>query len=518
MEATPKYGQSPVYERDLGREAVALECSLEHTLPDYMPEIRKILRVDARPIEGGRYMEDGRAEFSGIVAFTVVYTGAEGKPTALSLNGDYTVSAPTSAAPKAAYLRAELESVSCRPLGPRRLLLKAQLRAVPHLLCELPLPYPEEDCVRLVAPRESRRTAVSESGEIALSDTVAVPGIPPDQLSPLFCDGSLDIEECRVSEGGCTVRGSVHARVLALAEDGRPMSLETRIPIERELELELDGARPGDAALSAGQLTSLSVRATGDGEGGSLLELDGTCECRVCLYGNETVAPTVEMYSPAYRTEATRCRLTTEAFVGAAGGHYTASGSTAAVADERATLVLDTSPSVSVRKITEEGGRPVILGDVRVRMLLAGPAPEEGPTPCFSAEYTHPFRIEAPIRLPVGREVRYECTVTPILSRGRIEEGGYADDTELALSLAVFAPSTVAAVSELAVYPDEPYPTREGTLTVVYPKDDDTLFSVAERYHTTPAALALTNRLGELTNEEAAEPTSLDGIGFLLVE
>ena len=509
--------RSTVYERDMGREAMTVECALEHTLPDYMPEIRKILRVDARPIEGGRYIEDGRAEFSGIVSFTVVYLGGEGTPSAVSLNGDYTVTVPLASTPSCAYLATELEGVSCRPLGPRRLSLRAQLRARPHLVCELPVPAPEEESsLRLLRACEGRHTAYGESGEIGISDTVAVPGIAPEALHPLFCDGSFDIEECRVSADACTLRGSVHARVVGVGEDGRPMSFQSRIPVEREIDLE--GARTGDTPLAEGQLTSLSVRATGDGEGGTLLELDGTAECRLRLYRNERIAPTVRMYSPTYRTEATRGQLLTEALVGATAGHYTASGGTAAPGDERAVLVLDTSPSVSIRKITEEGGRPIVLGDVRVRMLLAGATPEEGPTPCFSTEYTHPFRIEAPISLPVGREVRYECTVTPILSRGRIEEGGYADDTELALSLAVFAPSTVTAVTEVTAYPDEPYPAREGTVTVVYPKDGDTLFSVAERYHTTPAALALTNRLGEVTNEEAAEPTSLDGIGFLLLE
>ncbi len=516
MEAIEKESKAMVYEREVGREAAAVECSLEHTLPDYMPEIRKILRVDARPIEGGAYVEEGRAECAGIVAFTVVYTDAEGRPSAVSVNGDYSLTVPK-AESALLYLDTELESAACRPLGPRRMSLRARLRCRPHLIEEVALPMPEgEGCERLSASLDGRKTLMAASGEMALSDSVAVQGILPDDLHPILCDGSMRMEECRVEEDLCTLRAICMVRILAVTEEGRPMSFTSRIPIERSIDCE--GARPGDAPLFSGTVSSLHVRPTSDGEGGTILEIDGTAECRLLLYRKCTLTPTVAIYSPSYRTEVTRSRITSEAFLGAAGGYYTASGSTAASLEERAALVLDTTATATVRKIAGDEEKPIVSGDVHVRMLLAGAVPEEGPTPCFSVEYTHPFRIEAPISLPKGREVRLECTVTPISSRGRLEGGGYADDTELAFSLAAFAPSTLTAVSELREYKDEPYVREEGTVTVVYPKDGDTLFSLAERYHTTPAALAEANRLGEMTNEEAAEPNSLDGIAFLLIE
>jgi hypothetical protein len=294
------------------------------------------------------------------------------------------------------------------------------------------------------------------------------------------------------------------------------MSFTCRIPLERELTCE--GLLPSDACLPTGQVTSVSVRATGDGEGGTRLELDGTAECRVLAYRNEEIAPTVGMYAPAYRTEVTRVPLTVERVLGTAHGHYTASGSVSA-GEERASLVLDSTATATVRKIAEEAGHPVVLGDVRVKLLLGGiPEGEETAIPCSSVEYTHPFRIEAPVEIPVAAEVRYECRVEPLFSRGRIEEGGYATDTELALSLAVFTSESISAVGSVTPHPEEAFPKREGEITVVYPEEGETLWSLAERYHTTPAALSRANRLGIEENEGAAAPASLDGVAYLLVE
>ncbi len=519
MEELRKEQTSATYERDTGRESVPAECTVEHTLPDYMPEIRKILRVDAREISGGRYLDDAHAEFAGIVGYTVTYTDGEGRVSAVSLNGDYTLTAPRGGdGATVAYMDAEVENTVCRLGGPRRLSLRSSLRCRPHLVTALSLPYPEgEDCERLVHRTLSRRTLLGESGEIAFSDGVAVPGCPPESLHPLSCDGTVMVEEVRPAADAATVRGTLCIRILAVTEDGRPMSFASRIPLEREIVCE--GLMSSDGCLADGQVTSVTVRATGDGEGGTRLELDGTAECRLLAYRNEEVAPTVGMYAPTHRTEVTRTPLTLERVLGTARGHYTASGSFSSAGEERASVVLDSTPTATVRKITEEAGRPVVLGDVRVKLLLGGlPEGEDTVIPCSSVEYTHPFRIEAPIEIPVSAEVRYECRVEPILSRGRIEEGGYAADTELALSLVAFATESLSAIGALTSYPEERFPRREGEIAVVYPDEGETLWSVAERYHTTPTALARANRLPIEDNEAAAAPASLDGVAYLLVE
>ena len=519
MEEIRKEETPAVYERDAGRESLSAECTVEHTLPDYMPEIRRILRVDARAISGGQYLDDAHAEFSGIVGYTVTYTDGDGRLSAVSLNGDYTVSCPLGGeGAAAAYLDAEVENVSCRLGGPRRLSLRAGVRCRPHLVAALPIPRPEaEDCERLVRPTVSRRTLLGESDEIAFSDGVSVPGCAPDALRPLSCDGTLMVEELRAGEGAATLRGGIHVRILTVTEEGRPMGFSLRIPLDTEIVC--PELRAGDGCLALGEVTAVSVRATGDGEGGTRLEVDGTAVCRMRAYRNEEIAPTVGMYAPTYRTEPRRVPLSLERVLGTACIHDTVNGSLAAAGEERAALVLDSTATATVRRIAEEGGRPVVQGDVRVKLLLAGqPEGEEMVTPCFSVEFSHPFRMEAPIELPVGTEPRYECRVEAVRTRGRIEEGGYAADTELSLSLAAFAGESLAAIGEIGAYPEERFPGRAGEIVVVYPEEGETLWTVAERYHSTPAAIAGINRLPIASNEEAAAPGSLDGVSYLLIE
>ena len=87
MEYTDKEQRS-AYEVELCRDTLTAECTVDHTLPDYLPELRRILRVEARPIPADRYLDDTHAELSGLVAFTVVYADGEGRLAALTQNGD----------------------------------------------------------------------------------------------------------------------------------------------------------------------------------------------------------------------------------------------------------------------------------------------------------------------------------------------------------------------------------------------------------------------------------------------
>lgn len=504
------------YEYEGAKDTVTSECTVEHTLPDYLPEIRKLLRVSARPIGTGRYLGDGRAEFSGIVAFTVVYTDEEGAPAALTLNGDYAVSLPLGEGEAAAPLMdTEVESTVCRLSGPRRIALRAGLRHTPRLPLTRPLPTPDtEGCERLTRRMTGRSTLLAESGELTFGDAIAVTGVAPDAVHPLFCEGDLLIEECRPKEGSISVRGTVGVRVLATQEGGRPLPLSVRIPLTAEIDCE--GACATDMCLPRSTVTAITARVTGDGDGGCRIEIDGAAEYRVQLLRNEVHCPTVGAYSPTCRSEVKKMPLTLEAVAGAASGHYTVSGNTT-VGEEPAALILDTSATASVRKVTCEDGHPVVLGEMAVCLLLAGTPDEEGHIPYHAEEYRFPYRVSLPITLAEGA-LRYECRCEAHEAHSRIEEGGYATEVELSVTLAAFREEGAAIVSEVTLYPEEAYPAREGSITVVYPEADDTLFSLAERYHTTAAALSDANHLPFEGNEEAALPTSLDGVAYLIVD
>ena len=518
MEYTEKQTKDR-YEVGYPHDAVSVECGVDYTLPDYMPEIRKLLRVDARPIPSGRYFNEDSAEFSGIVAFTVVYTDGEGHLSAVSQNGEYTLTCRKNGALRDAFIDVEVDPAGCRLYGPRKIGLRTTVRGRAELIGDLPLPeYPEEPLEMLSEVRTVRDTRSAGPTEVPFSDALALPGIPPEGLRLLACDGALFLEDPRVLTDAVRLRGTAHIRILAAAEDGAPLSYTVKIPLECELAAE--GAQTGDGCLPSGCIATLNVRPTGDGEGGCRLEIDGVAECGARLYRNREITVVTDLYSPECRTEKAMRPITLARIAGVHFGNYTVSG-TAPVptGEECASHIPDAIATATVRKVTTEGAHPVVLGDIRVKLLLAGaPEGEEGRVACSAAEIVHPFRIEVPLTLSEGGDVSYTASVLPMAVRPRIEDAGYGADTELSLSLVAVCEESVTAVDRVTVDTEDRFVRRDGTVRVVYPAGGDTLWSIAARMHTTPRDLAEANRLSCTDNAEAALPTSLDGVSYLLVE
>ena len=69
----------------LRTEERTVEVGGDFTLPDYLPEIRRILRAEATCAPMGEYIKDGRGEYAGSVSFTLIYQDGEGVVTAVPL-------------------------------------------------------------------------------------------------------------------------------------------------------------------------------------------------------------------------------------------------------------------------------------------------------------------------------------------------------------------------------------------------------------------------------------------------
>lgn len=56
-----------------------VDVSEDFVLPDYCPEVRRVLGVTARASVGGKYLSGEELEADGDVTYTVVYMGGRGK-------------------------------------------------------------------------------------------------------------------------------------------------------------------------------------------------------------------------------------------------------------------------------------------------------------------------------------------------------------------------------------------------------------------------------------------------------
>jgi len=126
-------------------------------------------------------------------------------------------------------------------------------------------------------------------------------------------------------------------------------------------------------------------------------------------------------------------------------------------------------------------------------------------------EFELPFRYETDGGTNPPTE--YTAAVTPISCRARADGERIGIDAELAVGLALRGETRFDTVTEATF--KEPVNRGSAVYTICYPSREDTLWSVAKRYH---RPVSTVSDINSLTGAPAADSAdSLSGISYLLV-
>lgn len=512
--------------RDVCPEPIVCEAAGEYTLPDYRPEIRKILHLRAAAMPAGHYQNGGRAEFAGTVPHTILYADGEGKLAAVTLDADYDFSLPLPEEGEyTTTVDSMVEGTSCRLFGPRKLSLRTRVKSLVHLLREEEISPvirgmgSESDLSSLekqTERMESMTQACGSSGAFTLNSTVRLDS-PATGAEAVWAGGSLLVSECRAQEGGCLCRGHAWVRCLLQEEGGVPYAVREKIPFEQLVPIA--GATERSSCLGYGRLLAAEVELLpGEGEENGSLAFTVSAEVDACATGTQVCNPVSDLYSTDYEMTCTYRPLTVTRSLGGVMGNYTVSGSRPRTECdcEKAATVVDADGRLEIQSVQVERGRTVVCGRLLTVAILT--AVEEGSAPLLSAEIPVPFRIETELRPAPGTHPRFDCHGELISARARIEQSAITVDCEIALALSAYEDDTRQVLSDAEPDRSLPVEHRGNRVYVVYPREEDTLFSLAARYHKSRAAIAAQNGLGEGVLVVSHMPASLDGVHHLLIE
>ncbi len=512
---------------DLWPEAVYCEAVGDYTLPDYQPEIRRLLHIRTEVLPAGRYMAEGKAEFAGNLTHVLLYADAEGKLACVTLDADYDFSIPLPEGEEidvSVYTTAE--PTVCRLAGPRKLSLRTRLKNELHLYRESPVSPvvrgmgSEKDTAsleRVNLHMETMSVAHGSCGAFTLTATVPVDG-PCQGQEVIWAGGHLQVSECRMQEGGCLCRGHAWVRALLSGAEGQaPYAVREKIAFEQMVPLTGKGERAACMASGRLLLTEATLLPGGE-EGGSSLTFTARAELDATAIRPRTACPTGDLYSTDYQMTCSYRTAKATRACGMGGGFYTVSASRPRTEceAEQAVALVDTDGRVELQSVQVERGRAVVSGRVLATVIFAGA--EEGRAPLGTAEVPIPFRIETDLHPTPGSTPRFDCRGELIAARARLEPSAVTVDAELALTLSAFEEENCRILKEAEPDGSLPVEHRGNRLYVVYPQEEDTLFSLGAHYHKSRASLAEQNGLGEGVLSTSHLTASLDGVHHLLVE
>ncbi|MBQ7334559.1 MAG: DUF3794 domain-containing protein [Clostridia bacterium] len=476
----------------------------DFTLPDYMPEIRRVLAVEAVPLPESRFLTGAAMEFGGTVIYSVLYLGDTGEIYSAPLSSEYSASVAlgdasvTDAA--AVGIDTHLDSVTCRASGPRKLSLKSRLKTGiaayrPDSLTEIARDSATGRSVedapveRLVYTAPNVQIARGEITSTA-SGTVSVAA----GTKVIACRGAIRPEEVRSASDGVSVRGDAVLHMLCLSPEGKLFCTAAKTPISELIPV--SGAGEGDPCRAWGRSAAVTVNTTDPSAVSWEIEYDMEAEC----VRPEETSYTADAYatSCASSTETAehdslrliKCGIGALSFSGESGRQ------SKAVAGE---YVIRADAAAAVDRVEMGEGKKLIFhGNCGCRVLLAA----DGEV--IAEEFAVPFRYETEaFARPESADLLWRCSAETVDVAARTEGDKIAVGVDLSLSMSVLSREKIRAVTAVVLDRSAPVEGEDGVVRICYPDAGESVWEIGKRYRADLHTLCRRNGL--------ADPASLCG-------
>ena len=465
----------PIMRRDLNSD-----ISEDYTLPDYYPEIRKLLFARPSPLLPAKFISGGRVDLSGVVDYTLVYISAEGKLCSAPLSAEYSLALPIENMGDFelgegidVIAHTFCESTSVRVSAPRRLQLRSHLRTSVGVwgkkLCAEKLSGLSEGASieRLLEKGRCCDLLCESSDVISLEDSFE---LSADERVAL-ADGIVAIKDHRLSGDALSVSGEIIVRCLvAVDKEESVRSLVRRLPFDSEIELDGIELPEGASARVCGYLTDLSINVE---ECVARISADAILE--VCVCAESEFEYTKDAYSV---TQDSECEYS-ELSVPLSAANFNSSLSIC----ERMSLEelgypegarpIEAYATALPESLTLEDGKYVLRGVCRYSVISVRDGEYQ------ASEFSVPFRYEQEAREAVGVS-SFDALATVKDARVKNEGDALCFECELLLGVTVFGEQSISMLDKIDLFDKEEQ--RCGELIACYPSDDDTLWSVAKRY------------------------------------
>ncbi|MBQ8497028.1 MAG: DUF3794 domain-containing protein [Clostridia bacterium] len=485
------------------------EISAEYNLPDYLPDINRLLKVSAKICESAHFLSGDTLEYDGKLKCSLLYATSDGCLKSAEFERDFSGNTGVSGTSGDCDIRfdAAIENVSCRLQNPRKLTAKIKLALLNAVYCNIStspnivgkLTADEERALQsqthtalgiVIRKAEEPSTPISEDLELDAS-LPSIDEIIAVEMEPY-------ITELRTSDGKTAYKGEIVTEILYRArpeeneeeENNIPRfaAFSAKIPISGEIPCEDAGDHP--IAKASVKITSLEYRPQQNAFGENrTAELDFDYSVDLDLFCNEETELTTDMYSTEYESTLEEESLSYETAILAKSFNFSADGS-ASRDDTDFDQIVMTTASASIENTEKQGNKLLFTGTANVSVILTN-----GAGIYLSRNFQLPLRAETDA--PRSSEPLTILPEARVLNAvARLDGDHIQTNLEILVSYTVLEKHTENRIRQISVYKDRPAGNgRTPALTLCYPSPNDTLWDVAKKYSTTMTELMAVNSL-----------------------
>ena len=457
---------------------------LDISLPDYCPDIQRILKCQVYPRITGRNIMGDRLELEGTYSVKVFYLDAGGTALRCCENSSsffaaITLKQPADGAHVSAFTR--VEYINCRATSPRRLDIhgafsvcaKVVGRTDSEVVCGIEGEEIEQK--RQVMPYS--RLAGFCGQQFPLEEVLELPASKPGADNILRTTAFASLQDSKTVAGKLMVKGEVTLKILytSVLDETMLETMEYAIPFSQML----DGSDFTDDCLCEVrlQIAGLTIQVKNDYSG------DKT-------FFDVQITVVTDAYSKAYELEIGYQQKTLEQVVELLNDSAIQKSS---IALEGAGIskVFDVWNELSAVTAAEQDGQIVYKGKFNVCILAANKENRPFYTErMIDFEYAHPWGAEKPKGV--------KCTSWLYVAgiSYRITGDGIEIKAELRLEAQVITQSSLKIISEIRADEDRPRARdTSAALSIYYADPGESLWDIARAYCTSVDAIRQENNL-----------------------
>ena len=477
---------------------VTHDTSEEFSLPDYVPEIRKLLHTKAGVLPESKYIGDDGAnsslEFGGTVTYLLIYMDDEGTLCSLPLTSNYEAQSTLISHPSTVFIDTVIDNVTPRVNAPRKITVKTRMKSRVQgweSVTEVEKIENKSTADELFIERNTQNVnTVSikpiSLGGVKFSEKIDMQGV--ESPRPLWCDAATVINDVRAQNNSVSVRGEAKIKCICEA-GGESVILTKSVPLAEEIEAE--GASLGDMVRVSARCVSLAVSNEQNDDMGQLF-FDLTCELEGEVLRNVENTLTRDCYSTKYESEEAYKAVDTYRGIKAQNGSFTISEGIKRKSKDMAKII-DVMCDPVVEKTEFKGGRATINGRLNLTLIGQGEAGSSEAHEYMSENYEVPFKYAYEVGNVTDPITR--CDVCANGIDARIEGDKIHVNGEIYISASVIDKSKIQVLDTSVLKKDIEIKKDAGCVKVYFPKEGDTLWEIAKKYHITMAKLKEQNDL-----------------------
>lgn len=500
------------YKKCTRRAEVYTDSSAEWVLPDYNGDVRKLLLCDAQIHPAGKFAGDGEVELTGIITYNIVYSDPDGNLDSTSFSSEYEYKVKCS---KDTYVDCiadtRVANVSVRLVGPRKISVRASVAGCVSVIEEAAVSVDADVSLSGFVPELAteclniRSTLASESVEREYAEVIAsIDGAIADEVKVLYSGADFELGDQSFADGDLTVTGTLTMFAIVKSEDAGVSVYEKEIPVE--CSIPFDEASADMTFIPSVSVVSLkdNVNAT---ETGSDVVLSAIVEFSAVAEGNTELEVVSDAYMKECASESTYDDFAYSSFVCMVNACESVEG--AALRSEldfetvRDIILTDARSRVDSCEVVD--GIAKISGEIKFNMI-ASSVDASGKEIYFPIKINTEFTKNVNLNCQTSDKIHVEPKIYLSHVKGYIDAERVFGTAKMNLSISVISSESERLLSTFSAREDLPFEKRGSRISVYYPSDDESLFSVAKKFHTTVAKVALDNSLTQSVSGGAKAP------------